>query len=328
MSDLLPLVHNETLKIWKKKRFYVILLILLVLVPIFTYAQMTLSRSDDERGGDWRNQLVQQIADYENALASDRIPEEWKQYQRVMVQQLSYYLEHDVNPNAPGAVTFTRGFLTNAATLFIPLLVLAIASDLVSGERAGGTIKQLLTRPVRRWKILFSKVAALVLYISLTIVATVLVCYAISGLFFGYGGWTMPVFTGFAVTGSSVDTSHVHDVPQWLYLAMQAGLIWFAALTVGLLALMVSVLVRGTAASLVTMMAAIITGTILVNMASSWSGAKYLFAVNLELGGYLDGTPPPIEGMSLVFSLAVLAVWSAAALVVAFGVFTKQDIMN
>ncbi|RXZ80188.1 ABC transporter permease [Paenibacillaceae bacterium] len=328
MSSLLPLIQNETIKIWKKKRFLVVLLILSVIIPIFTYAQLTIANNNADKFSDWRTQLQQQITDYENALTSDRLPEEWKKYRRIMIQQLSYYLEHDVNPSSPDAMTFTRGFMSNSVTLFIPLLVLAIASDLISGERSSGTIKMLLTRPVRRWKILFSKLVTMTLYISLTIVSTAGLCYLFSGLFFGYGGAGLPVFTGFIINGAEVDSSFVHPVPQWLYLLLQSGLVWFSAMVVGLLALMVSVLLRSTAASIVTMMASIIAGTILSNMASSWHSAKYLFAVNLQLTGYLDGSPPPIEGMSLLFSLAVLGIWGLIAMIVSFVVFTKQDILN
>ena len=326
MRNLLPLIENEMLKIWKKKRFCVVVLILLVLIPIFTYAQLKISESSQDK--DWRNRLLQQITDYQNMLASDRIPEEWKTYRKVVVQQLQYYLDHDVNPNSPSGVTFTREFLGNSVTLFIPLLVLAVAGDLVSGERTAGTIKMLLTRPVRRWKILLAKLAALTLYVSLILVTAAALSYGISGMFFGYGGWDAPVFTGFAVNGAELGTEFVRAVPQWLFLLMQGGLIWFSAMTVALLAVMVSVLVRSTAASIVTMMAAIIAGTILTAMASSWNSAKYLFAVNLELTGYLEGTPPPIAGMTLPFSLGVLTVWSAVSLIVSFVVFTKQDIMN
>jgi len=326
LRSLLPLVENEVVKVWKKRRFFVIVLILLVLIPVFTYAQMKVAEAGRDK--DWRSQLLQRITDYQNRLASDRIPEEWKTFRRIAVQQLQYYLDHDINPNSPNAVTFTRSFLDGATTLFIPLMVLAVASDLVSGERTAGTIKLLLTRPVRRWRILLSKLIALTLYVSLTLAVTVLLCYGISGLAFGYGGWGAPVFTGFQVSGATLNTSGVHAVPQWLYLLMQGGLSWAAAMTVALLALMVSVLVRSTAASIVAMMAAVIAGTLLSTMASSWTAAKYLFAVNLELTNYLAGSPPPVEGMTLPFSLAVLGVWSALALAVSFVVFTKQDIMN
>lgn len=328
MYNLLPLVQNETLKIWKKKRFFVIVLILLALIPIFTYAELKVTQNNAEKFKDWHNQVLQQMTDMQNTLSSDRIPEEWKRSRRVMIQQLQYYLDHDVNPAAPNAVNFTREFMDNSINLFIPLLVLALGSDLISGERTTGTIKMLLTKPVKRWKVLLSKLIALTLYVSLTIAVMELLCYVISGLFFGYEGWTMPVFTGFVINGTDVDSSSAHAVPQWLYMLMQSGLVWVSAMTIALLSIMVSVLMRSTAASMVTMMAAVITGTILTNMSSSWQSAKYLFAVNLKLTGYLDGTPPPVEGMSFLFSLVVLAVWAIISLVISFGVFTKQDILN
>ena len=329
LGNLLALTQNETLKVWKKKRFAVIVLILLVLIPVFVYAQMKISQSSQSKyKDDWRAELQSRISDNTRALGSDRIPEEWKQWRRALVQQLQYYLDHDVNPQTPNAVTFTKSFLVNAVNLFIPLMVLAIASDLVSSERSSGTIKMLLTRPVRRWRVLTSKLMALTLYVSLIVVTTIALCYLISGLVFGYGGWDAPVFVGFKVNGAQVDTANVHAVTQGVYMLMQAGLVWFSAMVVAAIALMVSVLVRSTAASFVTMMATIIAGTILSAMASSWTSAKYLFNVNLELSAYLRGTPPPIEGMTLGFSLAVLGIWGALALAASYFVFTRQDIMN
>ena len=329
MSNILPLIKNECIKLIKKKRFYIILLILLVLVPMFTYAQMRSSeQTRDKFNGDWRLETQQQITDNQNSLGSNRIPEEWKKYRLIFIQQLQYYLDHDVNPKEPNGVTFTRQFMDNSITLFIPLLIMAIASDIVSGERTTGTIKMLLTRPVKRWKVLLSKLVALMMFVSLIVLSTFAISYLISGAFFGYVGFNMPVFTGFQMSGADVDMSAVHAVPQWEYLLMQCGLIWFVAIVVALLAFMVSVLVKSTAASIVVMMAALIAGNILTNMASAWTSAKYLFMVNLQLTNYLSGTPAPIEGMNLNFSLLVLGVWGLGSVIVSFTVFTKRDILN
>lgn len=183
---MMALVKNETIKMIKKKRFYVILLVLLVLVPIFSYAQ--LRAAEDKRskfGTDWRREVQQAITDNQNSLGSDRVPEEWKKYRLIYIQQMKYYLEHDVNPRQPGAVAFTKEFLDNAATLFIPLLIMGIGSDIVSSERTSGTIKMLLTRPVRRWKVLLSKLITLLMFVSLIVVSTFIICYLISGLFLG-----------------------------------------------------------------------------------------------------------------------------------------------
>ncbi|MDU5140655.1 MAG: ABC transporter permease [Paenibacillus dendritiformis] len=329
MSSLLPLVQNETIKVLRKNRFYVILLILLIIIPVFTYAQMKIAENNREKfQQDWRLELQQRITDIQNSLGSDRVPEEWKKYRRIVLQQLQYNLDHNINPSDPNGVTFTRTFLDNAVTLFIPLLVMAIASDIVSSERSTGTIKMLLTRPIRRWKVLLSKWIVLMMFTGIIVLLTALLSYLISGLVFGYGGWTYPIFTGFSLSGTDVNFEAVHTVPSWLYMLMQLGLVWFSSIVVAALGFMISVLVRSTAASIVTLMATLIAGSILYNMASSWPTAKYLFMINLKLTDYLAGTPAPVEGMTLPFSLAVLTVWGAAGLIVAFRVFTKQDILN
>ncbi|TBL68539.1 ABC transporter permease [Paenibacillus thalictri] len=330
MGSIYPLIQNESIKMLKKKRFLVVLLILAALIPMFTYAQFKVSQSNLKQFGtaDWRVELRQKITDYTRSIGSNRVPEEWKQWRRVEVSRLQYYLDRDINPSAPNAVTFTVEFIKNAINLFIPLMVMVIASDLVSSEHSNGTIKLLLTRPVERWKILLSKLITLILFISLTVLSTAALCYLISGIIFGYGGWDMPLFIGFKVAGTELDFSTVRPVGQWLYLIIEFGLVWFAALIIGVMSLMISVLVRSTAAGMGIMLALIIAGTILTNMVSSWETAKYLFMVNLRLTDYLSGAMPPIKGMSLGFSLTVLSIWGIASIITSFWVFTKKDILN
>jgi ABC-2 type transport system permease protein len=324
------LIQNETIKMIRKRRFLVAVLILLILIPIFTYAQMKSAENLRKQFGteDWRVSMQQKVIDYTNTLSSNRVPEEWKKWRQVQVQLMQYSLDHNINPEDPNGVTFTREFVGNAVSLFLPLLVVLMAADLVSGEHTTGTIKLLLTRPVRRWKILTSKLVALFIFVSLIILCTATLSYLISGFVFGYRGWTLPVLTGFTVQGADVDFSHVHTVPQWLYLFMEFGLAWFSCLAVACLTLMVSVLVRSTAAGMGIMLAALIAGTILVNMVSTWQSAKYLFVVNLQTTDYLRGSLPPIEGMNLPFSLMVLAAWAVVGLMISYIVFSRKDILN
>lgn len=217
-------------------------------------------------------------------------------------------------------------FIENSSDLFIPLLIMIIASDLVSSEHTIGSIKLLLTRPVKRWRILLSKYITLILASSLIVIITGILGYAISGIVFGYHGWNSPVITGFIINGGNVDTSDIRLISQWKFVLMDFGLVWFVAIVVGTLSFMLSVLIRGTAAGMGVMLAALISGAILNNMVSSWESAKYLFMVNLKLTNYLNGTAPPIEGMTLLSSVAVLFVWWAAALIVSFLVFTREDV--
>lgn len=330
MSKLSSLVYNEMEKIYRKRRFLVVFLILLVLVPLFVYAQFRQNQTVLERMGttDWRLMLQQQIIDNQNRLTGSRLPEEWATWLKIRNQQLQYYLDHNINPNVQGAPSFVRSFMENGITLFIPLMVMIISIDLVSGERSEGTMKLLLTRPVRRSKVLLAKYLAMVLSLSFIILLVALLSYLLSGLIFGYGGWDMPLLTGFQVEKESLNTARVHLIPQWQYIFLAYGLGWFVSWAVATLSFMVSVLVRNTAAGMGIMISSLIAGNLLTNYAASWREAKYIFSVNLDLTSYLSGLMPPIEGMTPLFSIATLAVWAGMALLLSFIVFTKQDMFQ
>ncbi|MBB5322954.1 ABC-2 type transport system permease protein [Anoxybacillus tepidamans] len=325
---MINLVYNEMLKIVRKKRLFIIAAIIAVLVGLFTYAQLKHVQEVQKRLGtnDWRTQLQQQIIDTQNRLNSSGISEEWRKFLQIRLQQQQYYLDHNINPSAPGAPTFMRMFVENSIELFLPLMVMVVVADLVSSEASGGTIKLLLTRPVKRWKILLSKYIAMLLSVSFIVLSLVFLSYLISGTVFGYSGWNLPLLTGFAVHGEELDTTNVHLLSQWKYLLIELGLAWFVAIVVGTLTFMLSVLMRSTAAVMGIMLAALISGAILSNMVSSWKSAKYLFMVNLRLTDYISGTAPPIDGMTLGFSMSVLAIWGIAALFISFLVFTKRDV--
>jgi ABC-2 type transport system permease protein len=48
---------------------------------------------------------------------------------------------------------------------------------------------------------------------------------------------------------------------------------------------------------------------------------------NLPLPDYYSGSPPPIAGITVGFSVAVLAAWAAAAILAAFLVFLRRDVL-
>ncbi len=322
------LVQNEMMKLLARRRFIVISIIVAILVGLFTYAQYKETLEQQERLGstDWRVAVQTRIIDLTNRLSSNRMSDEQRERFQITLQQQQYYLDHDINPSQPGAPTFVRMFIENAGPMFIPLLVMVIASDLVSSEHSLGSIKLLLTRPVKRWRILLSKYITLLLSISLIIANVGILSFIISGLVFGYKGLNAPVITGFSAVNGELDLSNVKLISQWEFLLMDFGLVWFVAVVVGTLSFMISVLIRSTAAGMGIMLAALISGSILSAMVSSWESAKYLFMVNLNLTGYLNGIAPPVDGMTLQFSILTLTVWWLIGLAVSFLVFTRQDI--
>ncbi|AOM81813.1 ABC transporter permease [Salisediminibacterium beveridgei] len=317
MTDL---VYNEWIKLVRKKRMYVVGLIIVIFVGMFAYAQLLQERTAEERFGDmaWEEQLESEIDSLESRMDQMQMPEEFQQSFARQIEQQRVYLEEGINPNESGAPMFLRMFIDNSGDLFIPLLIVVVTADLVSSERSAGTFKMLLTRPVERWRVLLSKWLTMGLAVSLIVLFISLASVVIAGIMFGFGGWDYPIITRFS-------PGAVEVIPQWQYILMATGLTWFAALVVGSLTFLLSVLLKSTAAVMGFMLAALISGTILSVFIASWENAKYLFMVNLRLTSYLSGNAPPVEGMTMLFSIGVLLIWGAVATAIAFVYFNRKD---
>jgi ABC-2 type transport system permease protein len=332
MRVMVGLIENEALKILKRKRFRIVLVVLAALLCVVVFAQNRQRQNQrrDHPERDWRQQVEKRASDLERQTVQRRMPENFKKWMRYESGRLRYHLARGINPNEITGPVFTRGFAGVGTVLLIPLLIAVFGADLVSSEFAEGTITLLLTRPVARWKVLLSKVVAMMLFTTLTLLAAFFLAWGISGVAFGWSGWGAPILTGFRLSGSSpsagFDLTGVRMVPLWQDTFAAWGLAWFSALAVGSITLLLSVVFRSAAAAMGTMMATLVGGTILSRVASDWDGAKWFFVTNLPLPDFYAGLPTPFEGMTLAFSVWVLLAWAAASLAAAFLLFTRRDV--
>lgn len=333
---MINLVENEVLKIILKKRLYVIIGILVVLISLFAYGeQYTLNRTRDEvarRFGienvdNWRKIIEQQLTDIERRLENPFIPDEGRASLRVRAEQLSFYLDRGVSPINSSAGRFMTRFLEQSIFLFLPLLIILLAGDIVSGESNTGTIKLLLTSPVQRWKILLSKFMALAILEVIVLLIIAFISFVVSVVLFRYVGFDEPVITGFRVVGDRLDTSSVITVPQWRYMIMIYSIGYFVSFVIGCISLMVSVLVKSTSASIGIMMSSLIGGSFLSFFISDWEFTRYIFTVNLNLTSFLSGSVQRIQGLTMAFSTYVLLAWALGSILISFLVFTRKDIL-
>lgn len=333
---LFSLIENEVIKMISKKRLMFVLAILIVLISVFAYGQNhTTERTKaqlSQRMGvnateDWRKLADQQIIDMKNRLDSPYRDEKDKSSLRVRIEQLQYNLDNNINPLEQSAAKFTTKFMEQSIFLFLPLLIIMLAADMVSGESSSGTIKLLLVRNVPRWKILLSKYLTLIILEIIVLFFAFMLSVIISGFFFGFGGWQAPVATGFKVLAGKLDTSTVLNVPQWHYTLMVYSLAYFVAIVVGSISFMISILVKSTASSIGIIMSTLVAGNFISYFLTDWKITRYLFMVNLRLTDYLSGSVQPIEGMTMLFSISVLLGWAIASTLVSFVYFTKQDIL-
>ena len=323
---MIALIRNETLKLIRRKRLYIVIGILAAIVGIVSYGQYRHMKNQPHRN--WRAEIQQRLASYNNNIRRSPADAPWARSMRAEIKRLQFYLDHDIDPNEPTSPMFVRGFANVAGFLLLPLLVAVLGSDIVSAEHAEGTDKLLLTRPIRRWKVLTSKLITLWVFTTITLIAGAMLSYLISSPFLPRGGWNAPTFTGFGTGSSAFRPEAVRQLPLWKDTLIAYGLEWYAMLTVAAIALLLSVVFRSSAAAIGTMLASLIAGTILTRLTPDWTAAKFLFVSALPLADYYTGEPPPYDGMSMFFCIALLGAWAIAAIVAAYALFVNRDVFG
>jgi len=332
---MLKLVQNEVTKMMLSKKPYLIVTLLIIFIGLFAYGEQysydksieRLEMISEDLTFNWENLARQQIRDMEKRITSPYMSEEGKKSIQIEVEQLKYFLDNGINPITPSAAKFAVQFVEQGIVLLIPLLIIILAADLVSGEFSTKSIKILMTKAVPRWKILMSKFLALSMMTTLVLFLSAVLAVGISKLFFGRWGFDEPVITGFIMNNGNLLSDQVIKVSQFEYMILIYSLAWFVALIIGCITFMISVLVKSTPAAIGIIMAALIGGQFLQFFLADWEVVKYFFVSNLNLTKYLTGSYQFIEGMSFGFSIGVLSIWGLVALAVSFIVFSKKDIL-
>lgn len=332
---MLILIRNEVTKLLLKKKLILIMCLLIIFITLLSYGQQytydkNIDRFENISGAgnyDWKSLATQRLSDLENRLASPYITASGISSTEIEIKQLRYFIENDINPITPSAAKFSVDFVEQGISLFIPLIIVILASDLVSGEFSTGTIKVLLTRAVPRWKILMSKLIALILMTTLVVFIMGILSILISYLFFRQLGFNEPVATGFCLVDGQLNADSVILVTRLEYTLLIYSLTWYVSIVIASLTLLISIIVDNTATAIGVLMAALIGGQFLQFFLSDWPIVKFYFVTNLDLTRYLTGSYQPIQGMSLIFSIITLFIWGLLALIIGFQIFIRKDVL-
>lgn len=203
--------------------------------------------------------------------------------------------------------------LTAAFTFFLcTIFSVVIASDSVAGEFSWGTIKLLLIRPWSRSKILLSKYISVILFSILSTVLLAVVSYLFSAIWFS------------SDAGSAVLTGEQNG-PREALLSLVCNYVDLFV-TVAL-AFMISSVFRASGLaiglSLFLMFTKGIFSTLFNPERFVW--AKYLPFVHMDLSQYIHSSEGP-GGITLGFSIVILAAYYIIFLLIAWIVFNKRDV--
>ncbi|CAM3190119.1 ABC transporter permease [Filibacter tadaridae] len=311
---MLNLIQNEWMKLWSKKGTWLMtgLLILAVI------GMMGLAKWIDtmESGGsqDWKTNVKQELTYTNESLEGPNLPADMRENFEEDKKVLEYRLEHSI---APLEGSSREKMIMNSSTIgsFVVLLTVIVAAGIVAVEFSQGTIKMLLSRPIKRWKILTSKFVTVNLFGIMLMLLGFAISILAAYLLFPSSGGKELVWNG----------SEVVTVSVWgkgLYMLLLSFGNVFVTST---FAFMVGSVFRSNGLAIGLSLFIYFTGSTVVMLLSKYEIAKYIVFTHMDLTQYATGYQL-IEGITMPFSLAVLAVYIIIFLVISYIVFGKRDV--
>ncbi|WP_010529376.1 ABC transporter permease [Lentibacillus jeotgali] len=316
MGNFFQLLVNEQLKLYIRKSTWImyILIALLVLgLAFINHNAMENSRTYEASQDDnWRQTLQDENAEMQKEMEQKEMMQGAYTGQ---IEKNNYYLENDIQPRSYDTWQFVmeNKFLLS----LVSLLTIIIAAGIVANEFKWGTIKLLLIRPITRTKILASKYVSVLLFALLTLLFVLIFSWIVGALFFGVNGLNPHI-----VLNQSDGYAYVSIIGE---IIEGYGLQLITLVMMATFAFMISTIFRQSALAIGLAIFLMLSGNAIVGFFSHYDWAKYILFANTNMNQYINGSPM-FDGMSLGFSIAVLAVYYVVFLVISWVFFTKRDI--
>lgn len=246
------------------------------------------------------------------------------------IREVWYGLENNI-PDL-NDITDARSVLDGTYEIYIILaviMVIIIGAGIVATEFSKGTIRLLLIRPVSRWKVLLSKLLAVLVIGFSVVVLGIGILYVSTGATFGFETYNTPLLS--TVNGVIVQSSYISFLMPKIVLSC-ASLVFITSVVFA-----ISTLAKNTALAVAVSMILYLGVTLVTDLLVSWgqSGITSTFVPYIN-ASYFRLVPMTEEVLSTNFGMQMqyqsgaiqLLIVSAVLLVITFAVFTKKDVKN
>lgn len=200
----------------------------------------------------------------------------------------------------------------------IPLLVILVTGDLVSGEYQSGTFRMLLSRPVSRFSIISSKFIAGWIYVFLLVLFMAVLSLGLGYLFLGNGD--------LLVTNNTINIFNSDDVLWRFVLAYSFGLL--SMLTVASLSILLSTVFDNSVTAILTSLALVIVLTFLSTFNIPFINAIKPFLFTTQMGGWQSFFSFEIDFSGIILQSIILLIHILAFYLLSLYIFIRKDILT
>jgi ABC-2 type transport system permease protein len=313
---MIGLIQNELIKIFEKRASWIYIAVLVIAMIVGAIIYQKVNGEADEN---WRQNLEAQNAQYQEEIKQTPADQDtsWIEDQ---ISQNERFLEKNINPTEKTNWHFMNDVVIGVTTL-VTLFAVIVASAVVAAEFSDGTIKQLLIRPHKRWKILLSKYIAVLLYSVILILTLVVSGFIVGMLFFGLGDFQAPFFE-YTLDGQKEAVLG----PQFL---LKVAYFLPSLLMITTISFMLSTLFKSQSVAvgigIFVLFVSSTLGGLIIMLAEEYTWAKFLIFPHLDLTVFAL-QDKILENITLTGSLTILAVYYIVFMVATFVYFQKRDV--
>lgn len=311
---MLKLIQNEWMKLWSKKATWLMTgLLVFAILGMFGLTKWIDSMNDYGQQ-DWKTNVQSELTYANEELGNSGLSDSERERIENNKKILEYRLANSIEPLSD----FSRESMIMSSSgigSVAVLLTVIVAAGIVASEFTQGTIKMLLSRPVKRWKILTSKFVTVTIFGILLMLVGFIVSILGAFIFFQSGNGAELVWNG----------KEVVEVSIWgkgLYMLLLSFANVFVTAT---FAFMIGSVFRSSSLAIGLSLFIYFMGNTLVVILSKYEVVKYIVFTHMDLTMYESGYQI-VEGITMPFSLAVLAVYIVIFLFISYTTFMKRDI--
>jgi ABC-2 type transport system permease protein len=203
--------------------------------------------------------------------------------------------------------------------IHVPLLIALVAGDAIAGEANMGTLRLLISKPVARSSLIFSKFIASTVYTLLLLIWMAILALVVSIIVFGTSD--LMIFK----------SDQIIVLPEadilWRYFAA-FGFAAIAMTTVASLALLLSLFAENSIGPIVATMSIIIVFTILSTMDLPLFNALKPYIFTSHMLGWKGFFDDPVYYPGVLRSAAILLVHIIVFVISAIFVFKRRDVLS
>ena len=312
---MLKLIQNEWMKLWSQKMTWIMVIVMVLVV--FSGIGLTKwmnSTSTEDNAGSWQETAQAELDGINLLLEEPDLSETQVDYYEGQIAIAEHRLENDIAPLESDSMQ-QQVLDTHMMLSLVTLFTVIVAAGIVATEFSQGTIKMLLTRPVKRWKILTSKYITVLLF-AVFLSLIMLLSTALAGLLFlGIGDGSLLTWNG----------AKVAEAAFWLEAIKLAALKFSSIWMISTFAFMLGTVFRSSSLAIGLSIFLMFTGVQAVFFLQNYEIVKYYLFTHTDLTQFYTGNFM-VPGITMSMSILVLIVYFLLFMAISYWTFGKRDI--